>query len=62
MPYLFLDRHGNRFMDEGCCRMGYLNEFTKKYLKEVDFADSTAAKFFSIGTENDTCSRTARPP
>ena len=48
MPYLFLDRHGNRFMDEGCCRMGYLNEFTKKYLKEVDFADSTAAKFFSI--------------
>ena len=32
MPYLFLDRHGKRFMDEGCCRMGYLNEFTNKYL------------------------------
>ena len=46
MPYLFLDRHGKRFMDEGCCRMGYLNEFTNKYLAEVDFAESTAAKFF----------------
>lgn len=52
MPYLFLDRHGNRFMDEGCCRMGYLNEFTNKYLAEVDFADSTAVKFFSIVPTN----------
>ena len=52
MPYLFLDRHGKRFMDEGCCRMGYLNEFTNKYLAEVDFAESTAAKFFSIVPTN----------
>ena len=52
MPYLFLDRHGKRFMDEGCCRMGYLNEFTNKYLAEVDFADSTAVKFFSIVPTN----------
>lgn len=52
MPYLFLDRHGNRFMDEGCCRMGYLNEFTNKYLSEVDFAEDTAVKFFSIVPTN----------
>ncbi|MCI2242468.1 FAD-binding protein [Adlercreutzia faecimuris] len=52
MPYLFLDRHGKRFMDEGCCRMGYLNEFTNKYLAEVDFKESTAAKFFSIVPSN----------
>lgn len=52
MPYLFLDRHGKRFMDEGCCRMGYLNEFTNKYLAEVDFAEDTAVKFFSIVPTN----------
>ena len=52
MPYLFLDRHGKRFMDEGCCRMGYLNEYTNKYLAEVDFAESTAVKFFSIVPTN----------
>ncbi len=39
-------------MDEGCCRMGYLNEFTNKYLAEVDFAESTAAKFFSVVPTN----------
>ena len=44
--------HGERFMDEGCCRMGYLNEYTNKYLAEVDFEDSTAAKFFSIVPTN----------
>lgn len=52
MPFLFLDRHGERFMDEGCCRMGYLNEFSKKYLAETDFEDSTASKFFSIVPTN----------
>ena len=52
MPFLFLDRHGERFMDEGCCRMGYLNEFTKGYLAEAGFEDSTAAKFFSIVPAN----------
>lgn len=48
MPFLFLDRHGERFMDEGCCRMGYLNEFSKNYLAETGFEDNTASKFFSI--------------
>lgn len=52
MPFLFLDRHGDRFMDEGCCRMGYLNEFSKKYLAETGFEDSTASKFFSIVPSN----------
>ena len=52
MPFLFLDRHGERFMDEGCCRMGYLNEFSKQYLAETGFEDSTATKFFSIAPSN----------
>lgn len=52
MPFLFLDRHGNRFMDETCCRMGYMNNFARKYLAEVGFEDSTAAKFFSIVPSN----------
>lgn len=52
MPFLFVDRHGERFMDEGCCRMGYLNEFSKKYLAETNFEDSTASKFFSIVPSN----------
>lgn len=52
MPFLFLDRHGKRFMDEGCCRMGYLNEFSKKYLAETNFENSTASKFFSIVPSN----------
>lgn len=52
MPFLFLNCHGERFMDEGCCRMGYLNEFTKGYLSEVDFADNTPAKIFSIVPSN----------
>ena len=52
MPFLFLDRHGERFMDEGCCRMGYLNEFSKQYLAETGFEDSTATKFFSIVPSN----------
>lgn len=54
MPYLFLDRHGKRFMDEGCCRMGYLNEFTNKYLAEVDFAESTPP------SSSPSCPRTGR--
>ena len=52
MPFLFLNLHGERFMDEGCCRMGYLNEFTKGYLAENDFADNTPAKIFSIVPSN----------
>lgn len=52
MPFLFLDRHGKRFMDETCCRMGYMNNFARAYLAEVGFEDSTAAKFFSIVPSN----------
>lgn len=48
MPFLFLDVHGDRFMDESCCRMGYMNNFARPYLAEAGFQDSTAAKFFSI--------------
>lgn len=52
MPFLFVDRHGERFMDESCCRMGYMNNFSRKYLAEVGFEDATAAKFFSIVPSN----------
>ena len=52
MPFLYLDRHGERFMDESCARMGYMNNFARKYLAEVNFEDSTAAKFFAIVPSN----------
>lgn len=48
MPFLFVDPHGERFMDETCCRMGYMNNFARKYLAEDGFENSLAAKFFSI--------------
>lgn len=48
MPFLFIDNHGRRFMDETCCRMGYMNNFARPYLAEKGFQDSTAAKFFSL--------------
>ena len=32
--------------------MGYMNNFARKYLAEVGFEDSTAAKFFSIVPSN----------
>ena len=43
---------GNRFMDETCCRMGYMNNFARPYLAKAGFADSTAAKFFSLVPAN----------
>lgn len=52
MPFLFIDPHGNRFMDETCCRQGYLNDFVRPYLAEAGFEDETAAKFFSIVPSN----------
>lgn len=52
MPFLFLDLYGNRFMDESCCRMGYMNNFARPYLAESGYEDSTAAKFFSIVPSN----------
>ncbi len=48
MPFLFVDMHGNRFMDETCCRMGYMNNFARPYLAELGFENSLGAKFFSI--------------
>lgn len=52
MPFLFLDLYGKRFMDESCCRMGYMNNFARPYLAESGYEDSTAAKFFSIVPSN----------
>lgn len=52
MPFLFVDQEGNRFMDETCCRMGYMNNFARPYLAKAGFADSTAAKFFSLVPAN----------
>lgn len=52
MPFLFVDGHGNRFMDESCCRMGYMNNFARPYLAETGFENSLAAKFFSIVPSN----------
>ncbi|MFR1167616.1 MAG: hypothetical protein ACLSDQ_08480 [Adlercreutzia equolifaciens] len=40
MPFLFVDQEGNRFMDETCCRMGYMNNFARPYLAKAGFADS----------------------
>lgn len=52
MPFLFVDQEGNRFMDETCCRMGYMNNFARPYLARAGFEDSTAAKFFSLVPAN----------
>ena len=52
MPFLFVDQEGNRFMDETCCRMGYMNNFARPYLAKAGFTDSTAAKFFSLVPAN----------
>ncbi|MEY8562753.1 FAD-binding protein [Eggerthellaceae bacterium 3-80] len=52
MPFLFVDQQGNRFMDETCCRMGYLNNFSRKAIAQNGFTDSTAAKFFSLVPAN----------
>ena len=52
MPFLFVDQEGNRFMDETCCRMGYMNNFARPYLAKAGFVDSTAAKFFSLVPAN----------
>ncbi|MDE8702855.1 FAD-binding protein [Adlercreutzia equolifaciens] len=52
MPFLFVDQEGNRFMDETCCRMGYMNNFARPYLAKAGFEDSTAAKFFSLVPAN----------
>ena len=52
MPFLFLDPTGHRFMDETCCRMGYMNNYARPYLAKSGYEDSTFAKFFSIVPSN----------
>ena len=53
MPFLFLDCHGERFMDENCGgRMGYLNNYGRKYIAETGFTNKFAAKIFSIVPSN----------
>ena len=48
MPFLFLDGHGRRFMDETYSRMAYLNNFHRPYLAEAGFDDCQATRFFTI--------------
>lgn len=48
MPFLFVDGYGKRFMDETCCRMGYINNYMRPYMRDVAYGNDLAAKFFSI--------------
>ena len=53
MPFLFLDTTGHRFMDENCGgRMGYLNNYGRKYIAQTGFTNSNAAKIWSIVPNN----------
>ncbi len=53
MPFLFLDTTGHRFMDENCGgRMGYLNNYGRKYIAQTGFTNSNAAKIWSIVPSN----------
>ncbi len=53
MPFLLLDNKGQRFMDENCGgRMGYLNNYGRKYIAETGFTNSLAAKFWAIVPNN----------
>ena len=53
MPFLLLDNKGRRFMDENCGgRMGYLNNYGRKYIAETGFTNSLAAKFWAIVPNN----------
>ncbi len=52
MPFLFITQQGERFMDETCCRQGYLNNFVRKNLAEGGFSDPSLAKFFMLAPAN----------
>lgn len=53
MPFLYLDIHGNRFMDESASpRMGTMHNFMKPYMEEKNYEDPTACSLFSIVPEN----------
>lgn len=48
MPFLFVDSHGQRFMDESCPRMGYMNSRMRKYVEQTDYRDYTAMFYFVV--------------
>ena len=53
MPFLIVDNKGERFMDESCGgRMGYLNNYARKYIAESGYTNKFAGKFFSIVPNN----------
>lgn len=53
MPFLFIDIHGHRFMDESASpRMGTMHNFMKPYMAEKNYEDPTACTLFSIVPEN----------
>ena len=64
MPFLFLDTTGHRFMDENCGgRMGYLNNYGRKYIAQTGFTNSNAPRSGrSCPTTGRTTWRTGRRP
>lgn len=51
LPFLNLDIHGERFMNE-VLSFAYLNNLMRGYLEEYDFQNPMAAKFFTIMPAN----------
>ena len=51
LPFLNLDIHGERFMNE-VLSFAYLNNLMRGYLEEYDFENPMAAKFFTIMPAN----------
>ena len=51
LPFLNLDIHGKRFMNE-VLSFAYLNNLMRGYLEEYDFENPMAAKFFTIMPAN----------
>ena len=51
VPFLNLDIHGERFMNE-MLSFAYLNNLMRGYLEEYDFQNPMAAKFFTIMPAN----------
>ncbi|WP_162610913.1 FAD-binding protein [Gordonibacter sp. An230] len=51
VPFLNLDIHGKRFMNE-VLSFAYLNNLMREYLAEYDYQNSMAAKFFTIMPSN----------
>ena len=51
VPFLNLDIHGERFMNE-VLSFAYLNNLMRDYLAEYDYQNSMAAKFFTVMPAN----------